>query len=95
MQHYSVNYSDICEKYINIYMLPESLASVIEKLHGSSAIWNVRNTDSYKQNIHWFIRYHSQLMPTTDTVALLQQMVCFAAGAGAGHRLFSRAIFNS
>jgi len=28
--------------------LPESVASVIEKLPGSSAMWNVRNTDSYK-----------------------------------------------
>ena len=32
--------------------LPDSVASVIEKLPGSSAMWNVRNTDSYKSQIH-------------------------------------------
>ena len=32
--------------------LPDSVASVIEKLPGSSAMWNVRNTDSYKSQTH-------------------------------------------
>jgi len=50
LQHSYINY--ICSK-----ILPESLASVMEKLHGSSAIWNVRNTDSYKQQLQRFRRF--------------------------------------